>query len=299
MTVHNGPMRYVQIKLHGETLSSERKQQLMVAIQHALERVTGNDQVPTCVAIDEVVGDNWQLLGMKEAPLVNEGSEGHATGNLPPAQPAWVSQGEFKYKPGVDFGDTGIVAHLAGRPGSPYRNPADAGLMVVNSSALMHDSLPASAIVGNEVVRCCTKPQVNSWFELDFRRYRVCPTHYALRHYASWDTEALRTWVLDGSEDGIDWVRLSSIENDTSLDKAGATHTWPVSAQATKGLFFRYLRLRQTGPNSNDHHYLALSGFEVYGKLVRRDGSTATGEMGVKLKPTLSKSMLERLRQLR
>ena len=58
------------------------------------------------------------------------------------------------------------------------------------------------------------------------------------------------------------------VQNDSSLNQAGATHTWATN-QLFAGVHFRYLRLTQRGPNSNKHHYLALSGFELHGALAR------------------------------
>jgi len=292
-------MRYVQIRLHGETLSDERKRQLMQAIEYAFNNITGNSDVPVCVSIDEVPRDNWGVLGAKpvgQAPV----QEGPAGEQDKPAEPKLTVLGSFAYKGGAGFGDTGIVAHLAGRPGSAYQNPAEAGLIAVTSSTLMHDSMPASAIVGNEVVRCCTKPLPNSWFEVDFRQYRVAPTHYSLRHYASWDVEALRSWVLEGSTDGLGWYVLSRIENDDSLDKRGDTQTWPVDNHFA-GVFVRYLRLTQKGPNSNNHHYLALSGLEVHGQLAKMSQGVqlmamdAAGTNGLAVRQVLTREVLERL----
>ena len=64
----------------------------------------------------------------------------------------------------------------------------------------MHDSQPAHALLGREAVRCVTKPQEKSYFIIDFSPRRIRPTHYTLRHYNSWDTEALRNWRLEVCE---------------------------------------------------------------------------------------------------
>ena len=42
----------------------------------------------------------------------------------------------------------------------------------------------------------------------------ILPTHYTLRHYASFDTECLRNWTLEDSIDSTDgingqWILLS------------------------------------------------------------------------------------------
>lgn len=261
------PMRYVNIKLHGEILSAESKQRLMLDIQSALVAATGNADVPACISIDEVAAANWGLLGLSEEHKDTEGKADHVVVN---PEPELVKLGTFVHR--ADFDDNGIVAHLAGRPKQIYRNPADAGLLGVSSSPLLEDSAPASAIVGNQVVRCCTKPALNSWFEIDFKQHRVAPSHYSLRHYSSWDTEALRHWTLEGSVDGAQWHLLSTHENDKALAAKGATCTWRLNG-LWPSMFFRFLRITQRGPNSNQHNYLALSGFEVYGQFAKAGGA--------------------------
>ena len=282
-------MRYVQIRLHGETLSGERKQQLMEAIQQALNTVTGHDDVPACISIDEVPEANWRLMGVNDDGEA-EGQPARAP-TVTAARATLVPVGRFDHRGGPDFGDTGIIAHLAGRPGQPYRNPAEAGLITVRASSVMSDSAPPSAVVGNEVVRFCTRSLANSWVEVDFGQYRVAPTHYALRHYSSWDSEALRSWTLEGSDDGSHWRLLSMVENDASLNRRGATHTWPVNGLHT-GVYFRYLRLTQRGPNANQHHYLALSGLELHGLLARVQASPNAADAGL----TINTAAVQRLR---
>jgi hypothetical protein len=84
--------------------------------------------------------------------------------------------------------------------------------------------------------------------------------------YTSWDAEALRNWRLEGSNDGHNWVILRTHTDDPALNGKGSTATWPIERPETKGAFSLF-RLYQTGVNSNAHHYLACSGWEMYGKL--------------------------------
>ena len=68
----------------------------------------------------------------------------------------------FKYV--SDFDKNGIVYSIATENGiKPWKNPAMSGDIRVQSSSLMHDSQPLSAIVGRDSVRCVTKPEKNSW----------------------------------------------------------------------------------------------------------------------------------------
>ncbi len=170
----------------------------------------------------------------------------------------------------VDFGPTGIVRFLATRGGTtPYTNPAEAGILaVVASSVHTAENAPSapSAVVGDVATRFVTENGPSEWVTIDFREKRVLPTHYALRHYSSYDTEALRSWVLEASENGVVWTTLVTHVNDTALRARGDTHAWPIPFDK-RGAAYRVFRVRQTGPNSNTHRFLALSGFELYGEL--------------------------------
>lgn len=176
--------------------------------------------------------------------------------------PIPAAAGMFPY---ADESSTGIVEFLAMADGvDPYRNPAGLGRMAVSASSLINDSQPASAAVGYQAVRCVTRPIPDSWFTFDFLNLWIAPTHYRLRHYSSWDTEALRDWVFEGSNDGTTWVVLDMRIGDGTLDQKGKFATFACNTPA--GQSFRLFRVRQTGRNSNNHFYLALSGFEIFGE---------------------------------
>lgn len=146
------------------------------------------------------------------------------------------------------------------------------GLIRVSSSSLMDDSTPLSAVVGRDTVRCVTRPLPQSWIAVDLLDKTVLPTEYSVRHYSTWDSEALRSWRFEGSTDGERWTVLREHVNDETLNGKGATATWKISNAPTKPC--RMFRIVQTGENSNKHHYLALSGFELYGRLFQLDGVT-------------------------
>ena len=169
----------------------------------------------------------------------------------------------------IDQGDTHGILYFLGtkRYSSPYTNPHDMGAVEVIASSLGKDSAPAAAVVGRESVRCVTQNKPGSFFTLDLKTVSCKPTHYTLRHYSSANQEALRTWELRGSADGKAWEKLKTHRSDAKLDKAGKCSTWPLSCDR----FYRFFRVVQTGKNSNNTHYLALSGLELYGSL-QEDG---------------------------
>eukprot|EP00456_Euglypha_rotunda_P023797 TRINITY_DN19668_c0_g1_i10.p1 TRINITY_DN19668_c0_g1~~TRINITY_DN19668_c0_g1_i10.p1 ORF type:complete len:216 (-),score=12.35 TRINITY_DN19668_c0_g1_i10:23-670(-) len=152
----------------------------------------------------------------------------------------------------------------------------------------MDNSQPASALVGRELVRCVTQSTENAWFAVDFVDKYIRPTHYSLKHYDSWDTECLRDWKLEGSNDLLTWVLLREHKGDSSLRTKGGTATWTLTGydRAVSNGFFRVFRCMMTGPNSNQHLCLACSGFEIYGELT---GSAPHSSSSVR--PSLSRAL--------
>ena len=157
-----------------------------------------------------------------------------------------------------DFDECGICYFLGTDwRTAPWRNPAQMGVISVTSSRLAKDSVAAAAIVGRTLGRCVCMAEKNNWFLVDFRNLYIRPTHYTLKHYDSWDTECLRNWYLEGSNDMKKFKILKEHKKDKSLFGKGSTHTWPID---TKGKRYRAFRLRQFGHNSNKHWVCGVCG---------------------------------------
>eukprot|EP01083_Nonionella_stella_P076921 209798_1 len=166
--------------------------------------------------------------------------------------------------------EKGIVYYFATHGGTrKWENPHKAGDIICACSSIHHDSRDVSAIVGREAVRCLSSPTENSWFTLRFKDHRIQPRYYTLRHYTSWNTEALRSWRLEGSNDGTEWQTIREHVNDETICRKGACYTFALPSVHIGG--FEYFRINMTNRNSNDHWYLALSGFEIYGQLTGAD----------------------------
>ena len=184
--------------------------------------------------------------------------------NVYPVKPLGSAH-EMSFDYESDFDENGLLYYL-GTFGctKSWVNPGIAGIVGVSASSLGSDAERITSFVGRETVRCCTKSEKNSDMTIDLKKVRMNVTKYTLRHYISWDTEALRYWNLEGSVDEVNWVILKSHIGDASLNKMGATKTWDVSHQG----WFQYFRIITTGPNSNNHDYLCCSGIELYGNAV-------------------------------
>lgn len=67
-----------------------------------------------------------------------------------------------------------------------------------------------------------------------------------------------------GCSDEKTWVPLHSMTNDGTLDTPGEVHSWEIKQAHSPCV---ELRLRLTGPNSDEQFSIALSALEFFGKL--------------------------------
>lgn len=171
-----------------------------------------------------------------------------------------------------DFDENGLIYFIGsnGRT-TEWVNPAQYGLVTVTSSdgkqlpyGKLEDILSRDSIS----VNCHTKDNKKAWFAIDLGMH-IIPTAYTLRHARGYGRSALRHWLLQGSKDGINWATLLTHSDDKSLSEPGSTSTWPIDCAADETTGFRHIRIQQNGRNaSNQTHYLSLSGFEIYGRIV-------------------------------
>lgn len=171
----------------------------------------------------------------------------------------------------------GVMEYIATAGGKEeYKNPMLRKEVDVRPSSWMPDADEQHYVVGKEVKRCVTLALANQSIVIELLGWKVCPTAYLLRHYSSWDTEALRSWTLHGSRDGHTWYLLSSHIKDETLNTKGQYHIWRFPEETVE--FFSHFKIQQTGSNSNSHEYLACSGFELWGTLLKVADKTSSAE---------------------
>lgn len=177
---------------------------------------------------------------------------------------------QFKYQ--ADFDDNGII-YFIGSNGktTEWVNPGQYGLVVVTCSdgkQLPYGKLEDILSRDSVSVNCHTKDNKKSWFAIDLGVY-VSPTAYTLRHARGYGRSALRFWLLQASKDGVNWTTLITHNDDRSLTEPGSTNTWTINCPSEETSGYRHIRIQQNGRNaSNQTHYLSLSGFEIYGKVI-------------------------------
>ena len=91
------------------------------------------------------------------------------------------------------------------------------------------DSKPIQFLIGRDKgYRCLCDEKVNAWWYIDFRNVKIRPTNYTLRHYTSWNIEALAKWQFQGSDDGETWTTIKEHINDDSLKEKDGSYTWDI-----------------------------------------------------------------------
>jgi hypothetical protein len=172
------------------------------------------------------------------------------------------------------FDTNGVLFHLGTAGGTrAYQNPHAAGAVVASMSSIHGDSStngdPPRFVEHRHAsgVYNYTEGAANSWMAVDLKTARLVPSHYALRSDIS-DSDTLRNWQLEASNNGRAWTVLRTHSSDASLDdKPMSVAAWPLDAEAVAGCSFRHFRIVQTGANSTGRNYLLCAGIELYGVL--------------------------------
>lgn len=183
------------------------------------------------------------------------------------------------------FDENGVLYYIATCGNTKaYACPSASGLVVPRMSSIYSDDAsygaPARFLLHKHdgATSNYTKNKPNSWMSVDLGEGRsLVVNYYSLRHGRSNGYNLLRHWVLEGSNDGSNWIVLRAHTNDDSLPAQGfSVAAWKVEGAAQA---CRHFRIRQTGKNShnksNSHnkrvcHDLCCAGIELWGRLLSR-----------------------------
>ena len=106
----------------------------------------------------------------------------------------------------------------------------------------------------------------DTWICYDFKTRRVMPTSYSIK--AQGDTPGghhLKSWALEVSKDGDTWTEVDRREGNDELNAPHVVRNFKITDAPHES--FRFIRLRQTGPNHKGQDFLAFSGLEIFGTL--------------------------------
>jgi len=173
----------------------------------------------------------------------------------------------FAWRHNLD--ENGIMYYLGTQQGTAtFTNPADLGTVRVTSSSTDPTSADLSALLARQPCRVMTRSgSSNGWFQFDFQGYHVIPTRYTLRQ-ADGRNDQPRSWKLQGSTDGKNWVQLANIR-DHNLNAPNCVYTYSIPSSPQTNQRFTSIRITISNPNNSGVHQLVLGGFELYGKLAK------------------------------
>ena len=104
--------------------------------------------------------------------------------------------------------------------------------------------------------------KTNQWLCLDFKENRISPNAYTIR--GDWDALP-RSWVIELSNDGLDWKAVSAVVNSHILGQNDLMASFHLSKSLG---FHTMIRIRQTRRNSDRKNILCIAKLEVFGRLV-------------------------------
>lgn len=110
----------------------------------------------------------------------------------------------------------------------------------------------------------------NAWICFDFKNMSVSPTKYALKSRPDFGSgsDHLKSWVVEGSNDKSRWTILDEREGADMLNGAGSESIFRMNMKLEKSKYFRYLRIRATGPMCSGYYNMTVAHVEFYGFLV-------------------------------
>jgi hypothetical protein len=165
---------------------------------------------------------------------------------------------------------SGLISHLTELSGG---NVHAKGLVAIGCSSNGHNEC-WDVVNYDWNSYWCTRNSPNEWIQFDFKDRRVSLSHYALK--SDGNGHHLLQWALQGSVDGNSWTDLDR-RNTQELNGDYVTKIFPCEQRESSSTphFYRYIRLMQTGKDSQGRDYLELANFECFGWMVN------LGDIGV------------------
>lgn len=165
-----------------------------------------------------------------------------------------------------------------------YQNPHTLGQVQSFCSSI--GAGRAEDIVGRTPTNCRTGNEPFSYFGVDLGEGRqLLPTCYSIRNRVNTATHTMLNWHFEASNDKVNWTTLdrrlyhtgdpaadlASEEERKMLCVKGAATSWMLDTDIYREIGFdgfRYFRIIQVGANSSNSNNLALSGLELYGRVI-------------------------------
>jgi hypothetical protein len=182
---------------------------------------------------------------------------------LTPTEPSYQKM-QFSWQCSAPL--NGIIAHLTQVCGG---NVHDKGAVVITASGTWSNFLAKHLADLESHGHFCSTNSPKEWVCYDFMDMRVCPTHYTLRSYidGTEDRANPRSWVIEVSNDKNMWVEIDRQTKNPELNGSDLVRSFSCICEGK----WRFVRMRTTGKNCRGDYALALTSFELFGSLFKRN----------------------------
>lgn len=107
----------------------------------------------------------------------------------------------------------------------------------------------------------------DSWIKFDFTKLKIILKNYTIKSYPFTKNDThLKSWIIEGSNNNINWQILDEQKNSDVLNGKSYVHTFSVKNEKDKA--FKYLRLKMTGLNHSNNNVLCFNSIEFYGGII-------------------------------
>lgn len=161
----------------------------------------------------------------------------------------------------------GIIKMLTRECGG---NVEDKGIVLVTSTQGYGSPPKCVADLDDLSSTRYTNSDQNGFIQYDFKEKKVKPSYYTIRsRNANINNHHLKSWAIDGSNNGEnDWKVLDTQDNVSYLNGPNAFHTFQIKENLGEKEFYRFLRLRITGPTTSSSYQICITGIEFFGSII-------------------------------
>ena len=127
--------------------------------------------------------------------------------------------------------------------------------------------------INNTRNRFYTVYSISPWICFEFKKRKIIPSGYTIRsHSVGSNNRHPKSWIIEGSEDGLNWTKLDEQKNCSFLNGRNLVHTFPIHNNNLEKREFRFIRMSHTDiPWGEDHisnNIIDICSIEFYGRLI-------------------------------
>jgi hypothetical protein len=172
------------------------------------------------------------------------------------------SKGVFHLNPKKPF--NGIIAHFTALE---YQgNPARKGYAKVTASSTGPRCMaqPENVLDVSYDGEWSSNNAAESWICVEFLKHQIELSAYSIQTFSGrTGTTHMKSWRIEASNEGVDWVNLDQVQDDASLNHPNA-----IMSRKTKLMgCFRMFRIYQMSSNWFGTNCLTLKRIEFFGKV--------------------------------